>query len=67
MRIFKAIVVLAWIAVALNLVLSMVFRAYSRHVPYEIEGVLFITALVLFAAYKIRQLYRAGMNRSNSR
>jgi hypothetical protein len=63
-RILKTIVIAAWAAVALDLVLSIAFPAYRRHVPYEIEGLLFIAALMLFAAYKIGQLYRAGMDRS---
>ena len=50
MRTFKIIVMVAWIAVALNLILSMASTAYSRHVPSEIEGLLLIAALVLFSA-----------------
>ncbi|HXX17777.1 MAG TPA: hypothetical protein VEJ46_00090 [Candidatus Acidoferrum sp.] len=64
MRTFRAVVILSWLATALNLILFMAFPAYSRHVPYEIEGLLFFVALLVFALYKVYQLYRAGMNRS---
>ncbi len=63
MRGFKIIVMLSWIAAALNLVLFMVLPVYSRHVPYEIEGLLFIGALLLSAVYKVSKAYQTGMNR----
>ena len=66
MRTFKIVLMLAWTAVVLNLVLSGLFGAYSRSVPYEVEGALFLGAVALTAAYKVGQLYRAGMKRPDS-
>ncbi len=63
MKIFKRLVILIWVAIPVNLLLSMLFPWYRRHVPYQIEGVIMILALLLLGAYKIAKVYRAGMDR----
>jgi hypothetical protein len=67
MKTFKVVLMLSGIAVALNLLLSMFSPMYRRHVPYEIEGLLFFGMILLFGAYKASKLYHAGMNRSQFR
>jgi hypothetical protein len=65
MSTFRIVVILSWFAVALNFVLFATFPGYSRHVPYEIEGWLFLFALALSAVYKVSLIYRSGMSRSS--
>lgn len=67
MRTFRIVLILAWCAVALNLILSASIGWYRYHVSYGTEGLLFLVALLLWVAYKVTQLYKAGMNQHSSR
>jgi hypothetical protein len=62
-KVFKRLVLLLWAAVLFNLWLSMIFPWHRLHVPYQIEGIFMVFALLLMSAYKIANIYRVGMDR----
>ena len=63
MKVFKRFVLLLWAAVLFNLWLSMIFPWYRRHVPYQVEGIIMVFALLLMGAYKTAKIYLVPLSR----
>ena len=62
MKIFKRIVILFWLAVPVNVLLSIVSPWYRHHGASGFEALIMLLALLLTAAYRMAKFYREGMS-----